>query len=52
MLEPKGAFPTDDAVAKVLYLALRYAKSSWKASKFWAQALSYFSIMFGDRFPV
>lgn len=52
VLKPKGAFPTDESVVKVLYLALRYAKSNWKANKFWAQALSHFSIMFGERFPV
>jgi putative transposase len=51
VLKPKGSFPTDDAVLKVLYLALQHAKSSWRAPRFWAQARSYFSIMFGDRFP-
>ena len=51
VLKPKGSFPTEDAVFKILFLALRHAKSSWKANKFWAQSLSYFSIVFGDRFP-
>jgi putative transposase len=51
VLKPKGSFPTDEAVLKMLYLALQHAKNSWKASKHWAQSLSYFSIMFGDRFP-
>lgn len=51
VLRPKGSFPSDEAVLKMLYLALQHAKNSWKAQKFWAQSLSYFSIMFGDRFP-
>jgi len=51
VLKPKGSFPSDDAVLKVLYLALQYAKMSWKTSKLWTQALSYFSITFGDRLP-
>ena len=52
VLKPKGSFPSDEAVLKMLYLALQHAKNSWKAPRFWAQSLSYFSIMFGDRFPV
>lgn len=51
VLKPKGHFPTDDAVAKVLFLALRNAKLQWKPPTFWRQAIAYFEIMFGDRFP-
>lgn len=51
VLKPKGAFPSDDAVTKLLYLALRHAKLSWKHQKHWHDALRHFYIMFGDRFP-
>lgn len=51
VLKPKGAFPTDDAVVKVLYLALQHAKVHWKPPIYWKQALAHFAIMFGDRFP-
>jgi transposase-like protein len=51
VLKPKGHFPTDDAVAKVLFLALQHAKLHWKPPIFWRQSLSHFSLMFGDRFP-
>lgn len=51
VLKPKGAFPTDEAVVKLLYLALRHAKMSWKQQKYWQHALRTFQVMFGDRFP-
>jgi putative transposase len=51
VLKPKGHFPTDDAVAKILYLALQHAKLHWKPPTFWRQAIAHFSIVFGDRFP-
>jgi transposase-like protein len=51
VLKPKGAFPTDDAVAKILFLALQQAKVHWKPPVFWKQAVAHFAIMFGDRFP-
>jgi putative transposase len=51
VLKPKGAFPTDEAVAKILFLALQHAKVRWKQPIFWKQALAHFAIMFGDRFP-
>jgi putative transposase len=51
VLKPKGHFPTDDAVSKVLFLAIQHAKLHWKAPISWRQALAHFSLMFGDRFP-
>lgn len=51
VLKPKGAFPTDEAVTKLLFLALRHAKMSWKTQKHWQDALRHFQIMFGDRLP-
>lgn len=51
VLKPKGHFPNDDAVFKVLFLSLQYAKPHWKKPMYWPQALVHFSIVFGDRFP-
>ena len=51
VLKPKGAFPSDEAVTKLLFLALRHAKMSWKTQKYWQDAVRHFHIMFGDRFP-
>lgn len=51
VLRPKGHFPTDEAVAKILFLALRHAKLNWKSPIFWRQTLAHFSVMFGDRCP-
>jgi putative transposase len=51
VLRPKGHFPSDEAVAKILFLALQHAKVHWKPPIFWRQALAHFSLMFGDRFP-
>jgi putative transposase len=51
VLRPKGHFPSDEAVTKILFLALQHAKVHWKPPIFWRQALAHFSLMFGDRFP-
>ena len=51
VLKPKGAFPSDEAVTKILYLALQHAKVRWKPPIYWKQAMAHFGIMFGDRFP-
>jgi putative transposase len=52
VLRPKGHFPTDDAVLKVVYLAIKHASFRWKPSKHWPQALTHFALVFGDRLPV
>jgi putative transposase len=51
VLKPKGHFPTDEAVAKILYLALQHAKVHWKPPIFWRQAIAHFSIVFGRPLP-
>jgi len=49
----RGAFPTDDSVRKVLYLAITKASKKWKRPiKDWAAALNFFSIVFEGRVPV
>jgi putative transposase len=49
VLRPKGQFPNDDAVLKILFLALQRAKLRWKPAPAWKQALTHFAIMFEDR---
>lgn len=51
VLRPKGSFPNDDAVFKLLYLALAKAKHAWCRPMGWAQALAHLAIMFPDRLP-
>jgi putative transposase len=51
VLRPKGHFPNDDAVLKIVFLALQRAKLHWKQPMHWKQALAHFSVMFEDRLP-
>jgi putative transposase len=51
VLRPKGHFPNDDAVLKILFLALQRAKLHWSQPSHWKNALAYFAIFFGDRLP-
>jgi putative transposase len=49
VLKPKGAFPTDEAVFKVLFLAIRNAQVHWKPWAYWKTAMAHFAVMFEDR---
>ena len=52
VLKNKKAFPSEDALMKVLYLSLERASKKWtKPIKNWRPALAHFSIEFGDRLP-
>ena len=51
VLRPKGHFPSDDAVLKVVFLAIQQARFKWKAAPNWGRALTHFAIVFGDRLP-
>jgi putative transposase len=49
----RGAFPNEDAVRKVLYLAIRSISGRWQRSiKDWVSALNHFTIVFDGRVPV
>lgn len=50
-LRPKGHFPTDDAVLKVVYLAIKQASLRWRPSRQWPAALAHFAIAFPNRLP-
>ena len=48
----RGAFPTDDSVRKILYLAIQRASKRWTMPiRDWATALNFFSIVFEGRVP-
>jgi len=52
VLKTKGAFPDDDAVLKLLYLALRNIAKKWTMPiKDWRAALNRFAIEFPERLP-
>jgi putative transposase len=51
-VKTRGHFPTEDALYKVLYLAIQAASKKWTMPiRDWARALNQFAIMFGDRMP-
>jgi len=41
-----GHFPNDDAVRKILFLALQHARLHWKQPIHWKKALAHFAILF------
>lgn len=46
----RGSFPNDEAVFKVLYLALRNASKRWTMPvRHWKEAMNHFAILFEDR---
>ena len=50
ILKTRGAFPHDDAVRKLIYLALGNITKKWtKPIKNWKAALNQFAILFEDR---
>jgi putative transposase len=53
VIKTKGSFPTDEAAAKLIYLALQNITKKWTLSvREWLAALNRFAIMFEDRMPV
>jgi putative transposase len=50
-VKTKGHFPTEDAVRKLLYLAIHNAVPQWTKTRGWTKALLAFKIHFGDRLP-
>ena len=48
----RGSFPNDEAMTKLLYLALNNIAKKWTLPiRDWKAALNRFSILFGDRMP-
>ena len=51
-LKKRGAFPTDEAILKVLYLGLQHIAKHWTAPiPEWKRALNQFAMIVGDRVP-
>ena len=49
----RSSFANDEAVLKLLYLALRNIASRWtKPVQNWTAALNQFAIIYGDRVPI
>ncbi len=47
---PRGAFPNDEAILKVLYLGLQRIEKKWTMPiQDWKRALNHIVILFGDR---
>jgi putative transposase len=53
VIKNRGSFPNDEAMFKLLYLALTNISKKWTMPiKDWKSALNQFSIMFGGRLPI
>ena len=53
VLKNRGSFPNEDAVIKLVYLALRNISGKWSLPiRDWASAMNRFAIMFEGRIPL
>lgn len=53
IIKNRGLFPNDEAVFKILYLALKNIAKKWTMPiKNWAAAMNQFAILFPDRMPL
>jgi len=53
VLKNRGSFPNEDAVIKLIYLALRNISAKWNLPiRDWALAMNRFAIMFEGRMPL
>jgi putative transposase len=50
-IKTRGAFPSEDAALKVMYLALRNLARKWNAVQGWKEALNRFGLVWEARFP-
>ena len=51
IIKTRGSFPSDEAAAKLLFLAIRNAGMRWKRPVARTAAMGQFAILFEDRFP-
>ena len=51
IIKTRGSFPSDEAAAKLLFLAIRNAGVRWRRPIDWIAAMGQFAILFEDRFP-
>jgi putative transposase len=53
LLKTRGAFPNDEAIIKIIYLAIHRVAKKWTMPiRDWRAALNQFVILFGNRVPV
>lgn len=53
IIKNRGAFPSDDAVSKLLYLAIRNLSKRWtRPLVHWTAAINQFVIMYEERVPM
>ena len=50
-IQTRGAFPSEDAALKVMYLALRNLARKWNAVQGWKGALNRCALAWEARFP-
>ncbi len=51
IIKTRGHFPTDDAAAKLIWLALRNITPKWdRGVNYWKEAMNQFAILYADRF--
>ena len=50
-IKTRGAFPSEDAALKVMYLALRNLARKWNVVQGWKEALNRFALVWEARFP-
>jgi putative transposase len=49
IIKTRGAFPSEEAAIKLLYLALRNVVAKWETIQYWREALNHFQTMWGER---
>jgi putative transposase len=49
IIKTRGAFPSEEAALKLLYLALRNVVAKWETIQYWREALNHFQTMWGER---
>ena len=51
IIKTRGHFPSDDAAAKLIWLALRNITADWsRAARDWKDAMNQFAILYAERF--
>jgi putative transposase len=50
-IKTRGAFPSEDAALKVMYLALKNLAAKWHTVQGWKEALQRFALLWEARFP-
>ena len=53
IIRTRGHFPSDDAAAKLIWLALRNITEDWgRAANNWKSTMNQFAILYEDRFTL